>query len=190
MSIKVLLNKHPLPKRRLFAWLVVAVLLWGGAAGAAWAHGGGTVHIAGEVAGPYRVTVWVAPNEVEAGKKLHVTVAVVRPENNQPVLDAQVMLHITAVGDNTAVLSGPATTQQAVNKLFYEADFDAPNNPGAYQVQTQVSGSEGEGEVLFVLPIKPASGSNFLVIGLIGLVIIGGLGLLLSQRRERGQRAD
>ena len=190
MLTKALLNNHRPPKRRLFAWLVFAFLLWGAAARAASAHGGGTVHIAGEVAGPYRVTVWVAPNEVEAGKKLHFTVAVVRPENNQPVLDAQVMVQVTAVGDDTAVLSGPATTQQAVNKLFYEADFKAPQNPGEYQVQTRVSGSEGEGEVLFVLPIKPASGSNFLVIGLIGLVIIGGLGLLLSQRRERGQRAD
>ncbi|MBK7176284.1 MAG: hypothetical protein IPH82_03700 [Chloroflexi bacterium] len=190
MSIKVLLKNHHRPKRRLLAWLALALLLWGTAARAAWAHGGGTVHIAGEVAGPYRVTVWVAPNEVEAGKKLHFTVAVVRPENNQPVLDAQVMVQVTAVGDDTAVLSGPATTQQAVNKLFYEADFKAPQNPGEYQVQTRVSGSEGEGEVLFVLPIKPASGSNFLVIGLIGLVVIGGLGLLLNQRRETARRAD
>ena len=177
MSIKA----YMIGKRNPLLWLGLVALLWA-TAQTAWAHGGGTIHVAGEAAGPYRVTVWVAPNTVEAGKKLHFTVAVVRPEDNRPVLDAQVMLVVLADGTDTAVLSGPATTEQSINKLFYEVDFVAPTAVGIYQVQTQVSGTDGEGMVSFDLPIQPARRNNLLFWGLGGLLLVSVAGLFLSRR--------
>lgn len=177
-------------KHGAILWLLLGMLAWAGGAPHAWAHGGGTVHVAGEVAGPYKVTVWVAPNTVEAGKTLHFTVAVVQDESNEPVLDAQVLLDVLAAGTDTAVLSGPATTAQAVNKLFYEADFVAPAASGTYSVQAYVRGPEGEGTVSFDLAVEPAGRSNLLLWGLGGILLIAGLGVFLARRGEKARTAD
>lgn len=177
-------------KRRLVVWLGTLALLWAAFVRPVGAHGGGIIHAAGEAAGPYQVTVWVAPNTIEAGKTLHFTVAVVQPEGNRPVLDADVMMVVLADGGDTAVLSGPATTEQSVNKLFYEADFKAPAMAGIYQVQTQVSGADGEGVVSFDLVVEPARRNNLLLIGLGGVLLIAGLGIFLARRGEKAAAAD
>lgn len=138
--------------------------------------------MAGEAAGPYRVTVWVAPNEVEAGKQLHFTVAVVDGETNDMLLDAAVNVEVWAAGSAAPVLSGPATTEQSVNKLFYEADFEAPVK-GMYTVATMVNGRSGPGEVTFDLEVveaKPAV--NWLLVGLGGLALVTVIGFIMSRR--------
>lgn len=147
------------------------------------AHGGGLIHVAGEPAGDYRVTVWVAPNEVEAGKTLHFTVAVVEGENNDIILDADVDIDVFALGSTAPVLSGPATTEQSVNKLFYEADFPEAPEAGMYTVVTTVNGRLGIGDVSFDFEIIPAKTSvNWLFIGLGGLVLVVVVGFFLSRR--------
>ncbi|MBK8988537.1 MAG: hypothetical protein IPM39_21115 [Chloroflexi bacterium] len=118
----------------------------------------------------------------EAGKKLHFTVAVVSAADNQMVLDADVLMVVLA--EETVVLSGPATTAQSLNKLFYEADFDAPAI-GDYQVEAQVSGAAGAGAVSFDLTVQPARQNNLLFVGLAGLLLVSGLGLFLSQRSAK-----
>ncbi len=171
-------------------WLGLALVLWAVAPPAVWAHGGGVVRVAGEVAGPYRLTVWVAPNTIEAGNKLHFTVAVVQPEGSEPVLDAEVWVDVLVDGTDTAVLSGPATTAQAVNKLFYEVDFQAPADTGRYQVRTHVSGAEGEGTVTFDLTVAPARPNLLLYIGLGGVLLVTALGIFFARRGEKAATAD
>lgn len=177
-------------KRSLVVWVGALVLLWAAFVHPVWAHGGGIIYAAGEAAGPYLVTVWVAPNTIEAGKTLHFTVAVVQPEGNRPVLDADVMMVVLADGADMAVLSGTATTEQSVNKLFYEADFQAPVAAGVYQVQAQVSGVDGEGVVSFDLVVEPARRNNLLLIGLVGVLLVTALGILLARRGEKAAAAD
>jgi len=155
-----------------------------------YAHGGGIVYVSGEAAGPYQVTVWVAPNTVEAGKTLHFTVAVVQPGSNEPVLDAAVQMVVLAEGSETAVISGPATTAQSVNKLFYEADFEAPADSGRYQVQTHVRGPEGEGAVSFTFTVEPAQRNNMLLIGLGGVLLVAVVGFFLSRRSAKADPVD
>jgi hypothetical protein len=151
-----------------------------------WAHGGGLIHVAGEPAGDYRVTVWVAPNEVEAGKTLHFTVAVVEAESNDMLLDANVNIDVFEAGTETQVLSGPATTEQSVNKLFYEADFPEAPEAGRYTVVTRVNGRSGTGEVSFDFDVIPAKTSiNWLLVGVAGLVVVMVIGFVLSRRSEK-----
>jgi hypothetical protein len=149
------------------------------------AHGGGLIHVAGEPAGDYRVTVWVAPNEVEAGKTMHFTVAVVEGENNDMILDADVGIEVFSVESGELVLSGPATTEQSVNKLFYEADFPQAPEAGMVTVVTTVNGRLGSGDVSFDLEIIPAKITiNWLLIGIGGLVVVVVIGVFLSRRSE------
>ena len=167
----------------ILVWVMATTAVGITAVMPAFAHGGGLIHVAGEPAGDYRVTVWVAPNEVEAGKTLHFTVAVVESENNDMILDADVGIDVFAAGSTTPVLSGPATTEQSVNKLFYEADFPQAPESGVYTVVTTVNGRLGTGDVSFdfeILPAKPTI--NWLVIGIGGLVVVMVIGFLLSKR--------
>ena len=147
------------------------------------AHGGGTIYVAGEQAGDYRVTVWVAPNEVEASKTLHFTVAVVAAENNDMILDADVNVEVFASDSGELVLSSPVTTEQSVNKLFYEADFPEAPEAGMYTVVTTVNGRLGTGDVSFDFEVLPAKTTvNWLLVGIGGLVIVAGVGIFLSRR--------
>lgn len=169
--------------RRAWLWLLVIGLLV--SAGPIAAHGGGLIYAAGVPAGPYRVTVWAAPDRVEAGKTLHFTVAVIQPEDSRPVLDGQVWVTVGAEGTTTAVLSGPATTEQSVNKLFYEVDFTAPAEAGRYWVETAVRGDAGSGQVSFIIDVKPARDNNLFLFGLAALLVLTAGGLYWSRRQTQ-----
>ena len=97
------------------------------------------------------------------------------------ILDAEVGIEVLAGGE-TAVLSGPATTEQSVNKLVYEADFDAPE-AGMVTVVVVVNGRYGTGDVSFDLEIVPAKTTiNWLLIGIGGLIVVAIAGFFLSRR--------
>jgi len=177
--------------KKIVLCLIVLVVVITTAVMPVFAHGGGLIHVAGEPAGDYRVTVWVAPNEVEASKTLHFTVAVVEAENNDMILDAEVGIEVFAAGTNERMLSGPATTEQSVNKLFYEADFSEAPEAGTYTVVTTVNGRLGTGDVAFDLEIIPAKTTvNWLFVGIGGLVVIVAIGLFLSRRSEHQSKEN
>jgi hypothetical protein len=137
------------------------------------AHGGGALQLANEPAGPYLLTVWTSPPVAQAGRPLHVTVAVTTAESESPVLDAQVLVSLLPLETNNSPLSAPATTAQSVNKLFYETDFTVANI-GRYQLTLHVAGMKGEGESAFVIDVRPATNVNWLSLGLIvfGLIVV------------------
>lgn len=180
---KVFKRKGAKAQRVLLFFLCFVVVLLTTAVLPVFAHGGGLIHVAGEPAGDYRVTVWVAPNEVESGKTLHFTVAVVEAENNDMILDADVGIEVFATDSGEMILSGPATTEQSVNKLFYEADFPEAPQAGMYTVVTTVNGRYGPGDVSFDLEIIPTKLTiNWLVVGIVGLVIVAVIGVIFSRR--------
>lgn len=177
-------NAETLRKKIVLCFIVLLVVVTT-AVIPVFAHGGGLIHVAGEPAGDYRVTVWVAPNEVETGKTLHFTVAVVEAENNDMILDADVGIEVFMAGTETLVLSGAATTEQSVNKLFYEADFPETPDAGMYTVVTTVNGRYGTGDVSFDFEVIPAkTTTNWLLIGIGGLFSIVVIGFFLSRRTE------
>lgn len=134
------------------------------------AHGGGEIVVAGEVAGPYRMTVWAAPNVIEAGKTIHITVGLGTAADNAPVLDAGILVEVFSPESNDLLLSTPATTERSVNKLFYETDFIL-EQAGAYPVSVVVN--DGEAEVTFNMEVNPATFTmNWLLVGIIGLGLV------------------
>jgi hypothetical protein len=143
------------------------------------AHGGGTPQLTNAEAGPYRVSVWTQPDPIRVGE-LHVTVAVSEPSGQRNagdlVLDATVRVQVEPVGQDEESLVAFATRENAVNKLFYEADLDLPVE-GQWRVVTWVEGPAGAGGVSF--DIQASSPSAFNNLGTLRWPLWAGLGLVL-----------
>lgn len=134
------------------------------------AHGGGILQVGSQAAGPYSVSVWTSPARLEAGELVHVTVGVADADE-APVLDAAVLVEV-ASPTTDEVWSAAATTEQATNKLFYEADMRLPEVDGRYNMTIRVDGPPGSGDLTFAIEVLPVSQTNWLMIGFIGLGLI------------------
>jgi hypothetical protein len=149
------------------------------------AHGGGDL-VAGPVqAGPYVVSVWVNPPQPRSQELTHFTVGLAEPQNRAAVLDAQVMVTMKLLDSDLEALSSPATTEQSINKLFYETDLEL-SDPGRYLTSIDVIGSEGKGQVSLEIEVKPPPPFNWFLIGLGAIVIV----LVLGWLRSRNSRED
>jgi hypothetical protein len=157
-----------------------ALILMAILAGRVEAHTAGKMQLSAAPAGPYKMTVWTSP-EPATLDELHVALAVVLAEDASPVLDADVIVQLVPA-DGSPALKEPATTEDSENKFLYEAIFDPPN-PGFYQVDIQVTGSDGDtGDASFELEIVDNSGLNLLYIIPVGLGVAAVLLLLFALR--------
>jgi hypothetical protein len=174
--------------RQLAATLTVLLFLIGQALSPTLpvkAHGGGEL-VAGPIqAGPYIVSVWVNPPQPRTQELTHFTVGLAEPQNRAAVLDAQVIVTMKLLDSDLESVSSPATTEQSINKLFYETDLEL-SDPGRYLTSIDVRGPEGQGQVSLELEVKPPSPFNWFLIGLGGIVIVMVLGWL----RTRHSRKD
>lgn len=119
------------------------------------AHGGGELQISNAPIGAYQVSIWNNPPIARAGQAVHVTVGIAQIDTGEPVLDAAVF--VTILNErNESVATAAATTEQSINRLFYEADLDGVS-PGTYEMQIEVTGSEGNGVLSFPLTVESAS---------------------------------
>jgi hypothetical protein len=167
-------------------------------AGPAAAHGGGEPQLSNAEAGPYRVSAWTEPNPIRAGQ-LHVTVAVSQaPEpgadQGDVVLDAAVQVRLEPVGLAGEAVVAPATRENAVNKLLYEADMELPAE-GRWQVTVEVAGPAGAGSAAFeidALPSSTASGLRALpwpVWAGLGLMVLLAGGMVWAGRAQTAATA-
>ncbi|MCP5093925.1 MAG: hypothetical protein GY943_00070 [Chloroflexi bacterium] len=136
------------------------------------AHGGGVLYATSEPVGNYTVSVWVNPPEPRENEAIHFTVGIAG-ENQEPILDAAVMIDIYAPGEANPIISAAATTEQSVNRLFYEADIPEVN-VGSYDVQVVIHAQENSGTVSFAVTILPPNYSRWLLMGAISIILIGG----------------
>jgi hypothetical protein len=119
------------------------------------AHGGGALQIGNAPIADYLVSVWTNPPTARAGQTIHVTVGVALAEDGAPMLEAEVLATILdAAGQPLS--SAAATTEQSVNRLFYEADLDGVPT-GDYELVVEVSGPAGGGPVSVPLTVVPVS---------------------------------
>jgi len=147
------------------------------------AHGGGTPQLINTEAGPYWVSVWTDPDPIRVGG-FHVTVAVAEApepgastqEAGDLVLDAAVRVRVEPVSQGGETLVAAATHDNAVNKLFYEADLTLPAE-GRWHVDILVDGVTGAGNASFDIEASSPSAVNTLL-GL-GWPLWAGLGLVL-----------
>ncbi|MFN2135765.1 MAG: hypothetical protein ACK2UK_07420 [Candidatus Promineifilaceae bacterium] len=145
------------------------------------AHGGGAL-VAGPVAtGPYMVSVWVNPPQPRAGAPVHFTVGVAAPGDGAPVLDAQILITMAQTEQTASPIASSATTEQSINRLFYETDLDI-EQPGLYATTIAVSGPAGSGELALDLEVLPPARFNWFWLGLAGLAFVLLLGIWQRRR--------
>ncbi len=147
------------------------------------AHGGGQL-IAGPIeTGPYILSIWVNPPQPRAEESLHFTVGVAAPSDESPVLDAQIMIMLQPLVGDAQPVSAQATTDQSINKLFYETDI-LVSEPGRYLATFDVIGPDGEGQLTLALDVQSPSPLNWFLVGLAGLLLV----LVLGWWRARATR--
>ena len=163
----------------IFAWMIVLYSSAG-----VLAHGGGDLIIRSQEIGPYRISVWVNPPDPRVDKPVHYTVGLASPKDNSPILDANVFIKMQALSDNAIAYTASATTDQSINKLYYEADLDV-DRAGVFKTIFTIKGPAGEGEVAIETVVKEQSRINWLIWGFAGLALVLIFGVWRSQSAKR-----
>ncbi|MCA9945583.1 MAG: hypothetical protein KC449_19000 [Anaerolineales bacterium] len=166
-QIKQIVSRFSLCNSVCLLFLIIACLI-------PWqvilAHGGGELQISNAPIGDYLVSVWSNPPTAQAGQAIHVTVGIARAATGEPVLDTAVT--VTILNENSqSVTTAAATTEQSVNRLFYEADLDGVP-AGAYEMQIEVAGSDGSGQLAFPLAVQPPSYWPWLAGAAVAMIVI------------------
>jgi hypothetical protein len=166
--------------KRLVTAVLFLCLLVPAPAGLLLAHGGGALVAGPEPVGPYLVSVWLNPPQPRAGEPLHFTVGLAAPVSRAPVLDAEILVTMQSPAFPAPIVA-PATTDQSINRLFYETDMEVPS-AGEYATLIQVQGPEGSGDIELTVDVLEPSGINWLWVGLGGLALVLVGGWVLSRR--------
>lgn len=153
-------------KVQLLAAMIALALLTHAAPASA--HGGGTPQLVQTPSGPYQVYAWTNPDPPRAGT-VHVTVALVEPASQQPVLNAEVQIVATPADGGQAV-SVLATHENAVIKTYYEADLDLPM-AGLWQFTVAHNDAAGSGSAAFNLDVQAAV-ANWRPIGIAAVLAV------------------
>lgn len=173
-------------------WLALA-LLWG-LTNLASAHGGtGTPQLTNEDIGPYRIFVWSDPEPPQVGE-YHVAVAMTESLEGdasgfagKPILNADITVTLTNV-ESGETLTKKATHQDAVNKIYYEADF-VVQTPGQWNVHLAVVGPDGAAEATYIDEISEAT-FNWMPIAGGALAVLLAAGAFLFHWRVQPQTAE
>lgn len=157
--------------------LAVALVLALLAPATALAHGGGTPQLIDVPTGPYHIFAWSNPDPARVGT-LHITVALVDPAANQPVMGADVQVQVMPlpVGAGSsppamAPLTAQATHDKATIKTYYETDLQVPA-AGLWQVTITYDTPQGSGSAGFDLAVEERTFTNWLLIGGAGIALI------------------
>lgn len=136
------------------------------------AHGGGVLRVTNQQAGPYRVFVWTNADPMRVGL-VHVTVALMDPSNERPVMDADVQVRLEPVdGDPSAQpVAAPATHRNALIRTYYEADLRIAQ-PGRWRTSVAFDKDGRRGDVAFEVQIVPGGGSNWLWLGTAAVIAV------------------
>src|SRR5262245_42446291 len=120
-------------------------------AGAARADGG-AIRVQ-EVAGPFRITVWSAPEPLRAGPA-DLSVLVQRADDLSPALDAEVELQLEGPLPGPPIVAR-ATREQSTNGLLYAAPVALPA-AGTWRLSAKVRRGGDAVEVGGELPVAAA----------------------------------
>lgn len=144
------------------------------------AHGGGTPQLVKQPAGAYALYVWTNPDPVRVGT-MHVSVALVEPDTEEPVLNATVQ--VTATPETGDPITSAATHDNATVKTYYETDMQIPQQ-GPWQVAVSYQAGDASGSASFPIQVQRA-GMNVQRIAFgVALVVIG-VGILYMGRKNR-----
>lgn len=170
-------------------WIIIIILGTLLLARSAGAHGDGTLKVANEPIGDYQVSVWTAPAVPRGGDPLHVTVGVARSDDGRPVLDTAVQVEAFTADGSQLLGSAAATTEQSVNKLFYEADLPA-FDVGTVKIAVTVTGKDGEGAVTFDQEIRPYFNTTLIIGLLVGGALLTGIAWVWSWKKQQAGQGN
>lgn len=115
------------------------------------ADGGGIV--LQKRSGPFILTLFSDPSPVRVGR-VDLSVMCQKADDNSPVLDATVLLHLRRPGNSNEIVEFtlPAKHENASNKLLYAAAVNLPS-PGTWRVIVDVKRKETEASLMGSLPV-------------------------------------
>lgn len=144
---------------------------------------GGTIRVADQPAGPYRVTVMTSPTPMRVGTTDLSVVATVGVGEQVP--DATVIVRAVRQGDSAPTITVPATHDLATNKAFYAANVDV-TAAGRWTFFVDVRGKEGQGSVQFSADVLPSvlSMSPF-QLGCLGIIVALVAAVVVTVERSR-----
>lgn len=139
------------------------------------AHGGGVLRVSNQQAGPYRIFVWTNADPMRVGL-VHVTVALMDPSSERPVMDADVQVRLEPVDVDPAAqpLTSPATHRNALIRTYYEADLRIAY-PGRWRTTVLFDKDGRRGDVAFDVQIVPGSSAGWLWVGTAAVIAVAAL---------------
>jgi hypothetical protein len=175
--------------RFLIRSLLAVVLIMNWALPTSKAHGGGTPRLQNAELGAYWVSVWTQPEPLRTGQ-VHITLALSEPpppgsnqqEAGAPVLNVPLELHFQPLDQAGETVVARASHEQAVNKLFYEADLVLPH-AGRWAVVIQAPNRDGSpATATFQVEVVPPPliDVRWLLVGGIILFFLVGLSITRS----------
>jgi hypothetical protein len=135
------------------------------------AHGGGVLYVNNSPVGNNIVSVWVNPPEPLANQTVHFTISI-SGADREPILDAKVTIDIIVKNTNELIASTQATTDQSVNRLFYESDLPQIA-AGDYDIQLTITHLKSKDTLSFSMSVRPSNNTNWLIRGGLAVAIIG-----------------
>lgn len=149
------------------------------------AHGIGTPVKINVPSGPYLLSIWTDPEPLRVDET-HVTVAVMWPETQEPIVaGVEVLVQLQSATDPIMTQTAVASPDNSANRLLYAAIFTDLPEPGQWQGIVTVVGSDGPGEdIPFSVEVLPPQPINWLRYGIIGLLILM-LGWFIWSARKR-----
>lgn len=158
------------------------------------AHGGGVPQLTDKAAGPYRIFAWTQPDPLRVGD-IHLSIGVVTAAKNtagldDAVTDATVTVSLAPTTGETAPIRVTALLQEQLGSYYYEADATLPT-AGEWRFTIEVSGAPGDGSAAFVSEVLSARQTNWLLLSVAALLLVGLLGLIgLWNRMQRNTATD
>lgn len=142
---------------------------------------GGTVRLAKIPAGPYLVSAWTQPDPPRVGR-LDLSVAVMRPQTEAPVLDATVQVRAERADGSGTPVTVALARGGGGNPLYAHAVLGVPA-AGRWRMTVGVEGPSGTGAAAFELDVAPPRPLVWVLLP--GMLI--GLGLMWWIVRQSGR---
>ena len=137
------------------------------------AHGIGTPVKINVPSDPYLLSIWTDPDPLRVDET-HVTVAVMKPETQEPIVaGVEVLVQLQSSTDPIVTRTTVASPDNSANRLLYAAIFTDLPEPGLWQGIVSVVGPDGPGkDIPFSVEILPLQSINWLRYGIISLLIL------------------
>ncbi len=137
------------------------------------AHGIGTPVQLNVPSGPYLLSIWTDPEPLRVNET-HVTVAVMNPETQTPIITGvQATVQLQSPTDPTVTRMAVTSPDNTDNKFLYATAFSDLSEPGLWQGVISVTGPAGPGEdVRFEIDVLPPQPFNWLWAGIFGLIVL------------------